>query len=162
MKRIAFFLLVLAAASGISNAQERNITRGAAEGELYMKVGWYINYGVWGDEMYLAILHVTENGKKLEMNHSMEYLYFGPEIGDSQPMQSAHIMADATSGVLYNVDHYEAFADDGLPYLYTRLWFSNDYGKTWVLRDKQIGQNRYYISNFEGLIYRGGGGYIKV
>jgi hypothetical protein len=147
MKRTLFFLMVLAAASGIISAQERYITRGATEGELYLQGSWYCNYGFWSDTIYTAILHVTENGKQLEIAHSTL-------VDDDSPnMQTGRIMADATPGVLYNVDYGE-YGND-------RLWFSDDYGKTWEVRDEQIGRHPYYISNFEGLIYRGGEGVYK-
>ncbi|MCL2041812.1 MAG: T9SS type A sorting domain-containing protein [Bacteroidales bacterium] len=152
MKRVVFFLTVLAAISGSITAQERYITRGAEEGELYMSVHWYCDYGFWGDTVYDAILHITENGKKVAINHSVESRPPDSGIADSLPMQIYHVIADATPGVLYNVD----WCYDTEVYPYTRLWFSDDYGKSWEMRDKNIGQNRYYVSNFEGLMYRGG------
>jgi len=73
-------------------------------------------------------------------------------------MQGNSIMADATPGVVYNVDWYMAYANDGKPYDYTRLWLSDDYGKTWERRDSHIGwKSTYYVANFEGVIYRGSG-----
>jgi len=76
--------------------------------------------------------------------------------GDALPMQTGSIMADVTPGVVYNADWYMAYVD-GQPYDFDRLWFSNDYGKTWEVRDKPVYQSRYYVSDFEGLIYRTGG-----
>ncbi|MCL2041810.1 MAG: T9SS type A sorting domain-containing protein [Bacteroidales bacterium] len=151
MKRV-FLLLVLAAISGSITAQERYITRGAEEGELFMSVHWYCDYGFWGDTVYDAILHITENGKKVAINHSVESRPPDSGIADSLPMQIYHVIADATPGVLYNVD----WCYDTEVYPYTRLWFSDDYGTSWELRDKQIGNNAYFVANVEGLIYRGG------
>jgi len=156
MKRI-IFLFALTAAVGSINAQSRFITRGAVEGELYLSAAWYINYGFWEDTIYCAFVHITENGKVAEMKHSAMQQYPNALIADSLPMQVGYVMADATPGVLYNSDYYW----DKEGYNNTRLWFSDDYGKTWELRDSKIGRNYYYVSNFQGLIYRGGGGVSK-
>jgi hypothetical protein len=146
MKKLVFFIAILTATSGIIHAQDRFITRGATKGELYLSGSWYCNYGFWSDTIHTAILHVTENGKQLEIAHSTL-------VDDDSPnMQTHRIMADATPGVLYNVDYGE-YGND-------RLWFSDDYGKTWELRDEQLRQHRYFISDFEGLIYRGGSGIV--
>jgi hypothetical protein len=160
MKQLLFSLIILFALINFSFAQQRHIARGAAEGELYMNVTWYANYGFWGDTLYAAMLHITENGKKVEINHSMQCQSPDALTGDALPMQIGYSMADATPGVLYNADWFMAYADDNQPYIYDRLWFSNDYGKTWELRDKPEYRSRYYVSNFEGLLYRGGGGGI--
>ncbi|MDR2569409.1 MAG: hypothetical protein LBD23_03795 [Oscillospiraceae bacterium] len=149
MKRIFFFILVLAATSSMSNAQQRSIARGAEEGELYMAIGWYVNYY---ESQYAAILHITENGKKAEMNYSMRTQEPNAGIADSLPMQAYFIMADATPGIVYAVDWYMTYeASEN-----NRLWFSDDYGKTWELRNDPGGQKIYLAANAEGLIYRAG------
>jgi hypothetical protein len=102
MKKILLLLIISVAASGIITAQSRNITRGAEEGELYLSTAWYCDYGVWGDTRYDAILHITENGKKVEMNHSVKYRSPDTGIADSLPMQLISIIADATPGLFYN------------------------------------------------------------
>ncbi|MCL2041816.1 MAG: T9SS type A sorting domain-containing protein [Bacteroidales bacterium] len=149
MKRV-FLLLALVAISGSISAQSRFITRGAEEGELYMSASWYCNYGVWGDTLYNALLHITENGKKVKINHSVEYQSPDAGTADDLPMQLHYVMADATPGVVYIADWYMTYQ----ALENNRLWFSDDYGKSWELRDKPEYQHRYYVSNFEGLIYR--------
>ena len=146
-------LVIVALLLGFAaSAQSRFITRGAEEGELYMSATWYCNYGIWGDTLYNALLHITENGKKVEINHSVEYQSPDAGTADDLPMQLHYVMADATPGALYIADWYMTYQS----LENVRLWFSDDYGKNWELRDKQVGKNPYYISNFEGLIYRGG------
>ncbi|MCL2041814.1 MAG: T9SS type A sorting domain-containing protein [Bacteroidales bacterium] len=146
-------LVIVALLLGFAaSAQSRFITRGAEEGELYMSANWYCNYGVWGDTLYNALLHITENGKKVEINHSMEYQSPDAGTADDLPMQLHYVMADATPGVVYIADWYMTYQS----LENVRLWFSDDYGKSWELRDNQVGRGRYYASNFEGLIYRGG------
>ncbi|MCL2041813.1 MAG: T9SS type A sorting domain-containing protein [Bacteroidales bacterium] len=151
-------LVIVALLLGFAaSAQSRFITRGAEEGELYMSATWYCNYGIWGDTLYNALLHITENGKKVEINHSVEYQSPDAGTADDLPMQLHYVMADATPGVLYIADWYMTYqAMEN-----TRLWFSDDYGKNWELRDNQIGRSYYYSTNNEGVIYRGGGGVYK-
>ena len=159
MNRNTLLMIVLIAASSFVNAQERGIARGAVEGELYMSTIWYVNYY---ESDYLALLHITENGKKVEINHSMEYDPPNTLIGDALPMYPNLIMADVTPGVVYNSDWYLAYADDDQVYDYVRLWFSDDYGKTWELRDApDMGYpTSYAVANVEGIVYRGGGGVV--
>jgi len=158
MKKYLFLVIMVCLLNIATTAQQRLITRGAIEGELYMSASWYVNYY---EADYLAILHITENGKKVEINHSMEYQSPDAGTGDALPMQAHLIMADATPGVVYNADWYMAYDEDGQPYDYARLWFSDDYGKTWELRDTQSWKKYYYVTNSAGIIYRGGGGVYK-
>jgi len=136
VKRLLVLVIILAATADSISAQKRLIARGASEGELYISGIYGGNYGPWGDTLYSSIDHITENGKKLEIQYRVKL------TGDTTIMQPYHILADATPGVLYNDD-------------YEQLWFSDDYGKTWEVRDKPLGQNDYVISNVEGTIYRG-------
>ena len=143
MKRLLFLLMLLTALHGSITAQERFITRGATEGELFFSANWYSNYGPWGDTLYRAFLHITKNGKKADLNYGAEYQLPDTQIADSLPMQVFFVMADATPGVLYNAD----WCYDKQVYDHTRLWFSDDYGKSWVLRDKHIDRKGYYAEN---------------
>ena len=150
MKKTVTLLTVLLALFSISFAQTRTITRGAVPGELYMTTEWYGIDNGWGyDTLRYALLHITEHGKKAEIVYSCNYL-------DRDKMQPEVVLADATEGVVYIHDQYMKNL-----YIYDRLWFSNDYGNTWEQRDEPEYDSRYYVSNFEGLIYRGGGGVYK-
>ena len=155
-------LVIMAMLLGIAaNAQQRYIARGAVEGELYYSVDWLQYHSPAGiDSMFKAIFHITENGKKMDLNYSVKYQPPDALTGDALPMQPDYVIADATPGVVYNTDWYMAY-ENGQPYDFDRLWFSDDYGKTWKLRDVPEYESRYYISNFKGLIYRGGGGIYK-
>jgi len=157
MKKSSLFLIALMIVTSHIAAQSRFITRGAEEGELYMTATWYYNYGIGGDTLYKALIHITENGKKVEINHSVQYQSPDTNTADDLPMQLHYVIADATPGVLYIADWYMTYQS----LENVRLWFSDDYGKSWKLRDKQVGRSRYYVSNFEGLIYRGGGEIYK-
>jgi hypothetical protein len=65
-------------------------------------------------------------------------------------MQAYFIMADATPSVVYAVDWYMTYeASEN-----NRLWFSDDYGKTWEMRDDPKYKNRYYMSKFESVMYK--------
>jgi dTDP-glucose pyrophosphorylase len=152
MKKNISFLLILAATVGSISSKSRHIARGAVEGELYMAENWYCNCGFFGDTLYKAIHHITENEKKLEITHSMQYRPSDAGIADSLHMQAYNVIADATPCVVYNIDWFM----DSQFYDNIRLWFSDDYGKNWVLRDVPDYQSLYYVSKFEGLIYRGG------
>ncbi len=161
MKKVLLLLAVILSAVTASIAQQRWITRGATEGELYLSTQWYCNYGFDEDTLYNAILHITENGQKAEINYGGMFQFADALTGADLPMQIYHIMADATPGVLYNTDWYLAYSD-GQPYDFTRLWFSEDYGKTWELRDTPVYQSGYVTGCDEGVLYRGGGAFLKV
>ena len=151
MKRILLLLLFAFCFLPISIfAQQRYITRGAVPGEFYFSNVWYANYGNWGppyyDSIFLAIYHLTENGKKLTIQYNADlFSDFYTEPGSV--MHPEYILADATSGILYNSD-MDPFVND-------RLWFSDDYGKTWEVRDIPNVQCVYYAANVEGMIYKG-------
>ena len=152
MKRIVIFLIALTAATGSIPAQNRNITRGATEGELYYSVNWYCKYDPnYNDTMYRAILHLTENGKKAEITYGVAYIE--PNTATPEyPMTPEAVIADATPGVLYNADFY--CSHDA--YWYNRLWVSFDYGKNWELRDEPDNLSTYFVADIEGIIYRTG------
>ncbi|MCL2042194.1 MAG: T9SS type A sorting domain-containing protein [Bacteroidales bacterium] len=156
MKRILLILIILAAATG-ATAQNRYIARGAEPGELYISGGWYGTYDkVYGapyyDTLRTAIFRLTENGKKLTIQYDDDAL-----VGNPDEMSSGIILADATPGVVYCKNYYGK--NDS--YSYTSLWVSFDYGKYWTFREENIGQLFYYVADFEGLIYRGGGGEVS-
>ena len=156
MKKNLFLGIIAMLFSTVATAQDRTIARGAVEGELYYNLDWLYfedDFGI--DSIYMALLHITETGKKVEINHYAKEISPDALTGDALPMNINHILADATLGVVYNTDWYMAYADDGKPYSYTRLWFSTDYGKTWVLRDTPENQSAYVVANAEGIIYRG-------
>ena len=159
-----FLGIVACLLSITATAQSRYLTRGASEGELYMAANWYCNYALsWEEEdtTYKAMLHITENGKKIELNHSAAWRDPDALTGEALPMNIYHVIADATSGALYNTDWYMAYADNGLPYNYDRLWFSDDYGKTWELRDENVGNRFYCTANIEGIVYKGNYGVVS-
>ena len=151
MFRKLFFVIMACLLSMAVHAQYRNITRGAVEGELYYNANWYCKYDYnFNDTLYLAILHLTENGKKAEIQYSAVYIEPTTAITE-YPMSPNALIADATSGVLYNHDFY--CSHDA--YWYDRLWVSFDYGKNWELRDEPEYTSYYYTANVEGVIYRG-------
>ena len=144
MKQIFLSLLILLATGNLLQAQDRVITRGATPGELYIKTPWYKIGTIFDDSLYLAIYHLTENGKKLTIQYNMDYMNTPhPQSLDSLLIPSL-ILADATPGVLYN----KCFLNN------TSLWVSFDYGKNFVLREVNIGNHHYFMSNQKGTIYR--------
>jgi len=150
MKRILLLLIILFTANIILFAQNRSITRGATPGELYLTGTWYCTYNSLGiyDTIRNAIYHITENGKKLNIQYDFDRfaeLYTPPGI----IMQPQTIIADATPGVIYSICTY--YKDN---YVHTQLWISFDYGKSWISREENIGSNAYYAANVEGLIYK--------
>ncbi|MDR2970915.1 MAG: hypothetical protein LBU83_03160, partial [Bacteroidales bacterium] len=154
MRRFVFFLIILAAASGSITAQNRAQARGAELGELYTNDPWYAIYdpsGSYYDILRMAIYHLTENGKKLSIQYDEDY-FANPET----TMVQGYVLADATPGVLYVRCYY---SKDSYPH--TALWVSFDYGKNWTWREENMGNLLYFSANFEGLIYRGGGGVFK-
>jgi len=148
IKKIIFFLVVISAIVEVSFAQNRGITRGAEPGELYLTGAWYGIYNPimpwYYDTLQTAVYRITENGKKLTIQYDADY-FANPEL----VMQPQHILADATTGVLYNKSNYSKNS-----YPHTSLWVSFDYGKNWIFREENIGSNGYYAANIEGLIYR--------
>jgi hypothetical protein len=156
MKKTLFLFAILIAVIPFSQAQNRGVTRGAAPGELYIAGPWYGIYSpIWGppyyDTLRTAVYRMTENGKKLTIQYDADY--FTEDIYEMRP---EIILADATTGVLYNRQMY--LGNDG--YVYTQLYASFNYGKNWNLRDENIGGsatiNTYYTANIEGLIYKRG------
>ena len=99
-------------------------------------------YGMGYDTLRLALYRLAENGKKLTIQHDADY--FADVDSVMHPMV---ILTDATPGVVYNKVSLSK----------TKLWISFDYGKNWILREENSGSKKYYSSNFEGLIHRGGG-----
>lgn len=148
MKRILLLLSLLFLSAAALTGQNRNFTRGADPGELYLAGVWYGLYSVYGppyyDEARSVILRFTENGKTLSMQYETDYFANGEMI------KPDILIADATPGVLYNKD-VRYTVDDA----FHRLWVSFDYGKNWTFREENIIQTFYYGSNFEGLIYKG-------
>ena len=133
-------------------AQNRSVARGATPGELYLADFWYdVFYAPFGDTLQAAIYHITENGKKLTIQYNQD-VYADQYTESCSVNRPASILADATSGVIYNVT--SCYKNDWQ----TQLWVSFDYGKNWMLRDEDIGSKNYLSTNFEGLIYRGGEG----
>jgi len=153
MKKNLLFLAILLTTSNTSFAQNRAIARGAEPGELYLTGSWY---GIYSpsvpldyDTLLMATYRLTENGKKLTIQH-----YIDTSTEESPPgsvMQPAYILADATQGVLYNKCLYSKNS-----YQYTSLWTSFDYGENWIFREENLGSKSYTPANFEGLLYRGG------
>jgi len=148
MKKILILLIFFVFAFSISNAQKRNITRGASNGEMYITNLWYgIGGPIFYDTLQFAIYRLTEYGKKLTIQYNGDYFY-----GHGFVVRPGCINADATIGVLYN----ECFITiQNIPY-YTQLWVSFDYGKNWELRDEIIESKNYVSANVNGLIFRHG------
>jgi len=154
MKKVLFLIVFLAAATGSITAQNRQIARGAEPGELYFSSWWYGIFNPYEpsyDTLKRALFRLTENGKKLTIQYSVD-IFSGIEY-IAQPVW---ILADATPGVVYGRDYYGKNWST-----YTALWVSFDYGKNWTFREELPGQVFYYAANFEGLIYRGGEGVFK-
>ena len=149
MKQTIFFLTLLLSVTSFTFSQDRGIARGATPGELYLSEDWYgIYYGgpPYYSTLRSAIYRLTENGKKLTKQYDAD-CFANPEV----IMQTGIILADATSGVVYNKGVY--FKNEKT---HTTLWVSFDYGKNWTFREENIGSYNYYSTNFEGLIYRQG------
>ena len=156
MKRFVFFLFLALIFTSFANAQNRAYSRGADPGELYINAPWYGIYDqMYGPPFYetlrMTIYHITENGKKLTIQYDADY-FANPET----TMVQGYIPADATPGVLYAKCFYYKNS-----YPHTSLWVSFDYGKNWTFREENEGNQFYYSSNFEGVIYRGGDGSFK-
>jgi len=158
MKKLLLILMALTVATISVNAQDRNITRGAVSGELYLSGYWYGIYNPsWGppvfDTLLKALYHITDHGKKAILSYSADifiqdedYPYF-----DSTVTVPATIIADATPGVLYNKDsRYSSVLSAWLQ----ALWVSFDYGQTWTFREEDQFTKYYYAGSFEGMIYR--------
>ena len=155
MNRIILFLTFLTIANSVSFAQNRGIARGAEPGELYLTGFWWGHYNPFPpfyDTLRLGIYRITENGKKLAIQYNANY-FGNPEI----EIIPRVILADATSGVVYNKLTY--YKEDGYPY--TQFWFSDDYGINWLLREENMGSHQYFPANVDGVIYRGVGGLVK-
>ena len=158
MKKL-FLLMVLIAASGFVNAQERGIARGAVTGELYMSGCWYGIYNQdWGppvfDTLVKAFYHITDHGKKITFPycadafaHDDQYPYYDTTI--TVPWV---VIADATPGVLYNRDSHRSH---DLTEWIQSLWVSFDYGKTWELREEDHLKRFFFTGSFEGMVYKG-------
>jgi hypothetical protein len=150
MKQTLLFLTILIITNSLP-AQNRSIARGAEPGELYLSYFWYGVYAPPGPPFYdtlrNAVFRFTENGKKLTIQYDGDYF-----IDLDSVMFPNIILADVTSGVLYNKQ--VVHKSDGYPY--TQLWVSLDYGKNWIFREENIGSKNYFSANFDGLIYRAG------
>ena len=159
MKQKLLFLIILIILGFVFvNARQRGITRGAETGELYMSGYWYGIYSPgWGppvfDTLIKAFYHITDYGKKLTLPycadafaHEIDYPYYDTTI--TIPWV---VMADATSGVLYNRDGHRSY---DLSVLMQGLWVSFDYGQTWTFREENPWPINYYTNNFEGLVYK--------
>ncbi|MCL2289978.1 MAG: T9SS type A sorting domain-containing protein [Bacteroidetes bacterium] len=149
MKKILLFLILLLGTSTLSFTQNRFIARGAEPGELYITGYWYGIYNpIWGPPVYdtlrTAIYRLTENGKKLTIQYDADY-FANPEV----IMQPSTILADATTGVIYNKDTYSKNN-----YSHTALWVSFDHGENWMFREENSGYKDYFSANVKGLIYR--------
>ncbi|MCL2246494.1 MAG: T9SS type A sorting domain-containing protein [Lentimicrobiaceae bacterium] len=146
MKKPHLLLIFLLALTIISQAQNRSIARGAEPEELYVYTEWYGIYNpLWGsfDTLRLAVCRLTENGKKLTIQCDFDAV--------TEPL-SAVILADATSGVLYNKRVH--LKNDG--YTYTQLWASFDYGENWVFREENKGSKGYTSGFPDSVIYTTG------
>jgi hypothetical protein len=150
MRKSLFFFTILLFQTSISFAQNRIVTRGAESGELYLSESWYGIYHEgtpFYDTLRTAFYHITENGKKLTIQYDADYFANPEDI-----VQPQYIIADATPGVIYNVQHYPKNN-----YSHTALWVSFDYGKNWTFREEIIGNKSYFSSNETALIFRSGG-----
>ena len=158
MKRGLFFIIALIAASGLLNAQQRSIARGAEIGELYTQNVWYGIYNsVWGpavlDTMLRAIIHLTDHGKSAKITyaedpsvHKIETPYY-----DTTKIVPWIIVADATPGVIYNKGSRYSYT---LGYWVQSFWVSFDYGKSWTFKEEERAPSYYFPSDFEGVIYK--------
>ena len=149
MNKILLLIVALAAAGSIT-AQNRAIARGAEPGELYITDAWYGVFNpympIYYDTLRMAIYRLTENGKKLTIQHDSDY--FG---NPQNSMTWGYILADATPGTLYTRCSYSKNN-----YTHTALWVSFDYGKNWTFREENKGSMGYFVENVEGFIYRAG------
>ena len=154
MKRTLFFLAIFFLTINISFAQERTIARGAKAGELYLAHYWYgIYHGgpPFYDTLRTALYRVSENGKKLTVQYDADY-FADTYTEPGSVMQPYYILADATSGVAYNVQHYSKNN-----YAHTALWVSFDFGENWVFKEENIGSIGYFNAGlYDSVIYKGG------
>jgi len=148
MKKILFLLTFLITIITFTFSQDRNIARGAEPGELYLTAGWYDIYDptcMYDDTIRSAIYRLTENGKKLTIQYDVDAF-----ANPADTVMPYSILADATPGVIYAKNYY---ANNGF---LTSLWVSFDYGKNWIFREENNGQQHYLSSNFDGILYRTG------
>jgi len=152
MKKIFIFLTLLFV-THFSFPQNSGVARGAESGELYLANYWYGIFAPTGPPEYTelrnALFRITENGKKITIQYDADH-FAGFYTEPGSVMQPRVILADATSGVVYNKDTYYKNG-----YSYNSLWTSFDYGKNWVFREENKWPQYYYSANFEGLLYRG-------
>jgi len=152
MKQILLFLSILILAINISFAQGRFEARGAEPGELYMYRHWYALYnihpiyGPYIDTSHVSVLRLTENGKKLTVQYSIDIE--NCENLSKDTVIPAFILADATPGVIYT---------EYSNYFCSFLWVSFDYGKNWLFREEYstgVGYGGTGLS--DGVIFKGG------
>ena len=147
---VILFIFALLAANSDIFAQNRTVARGAEPGELYISNFWFGIFNPnWGPPFYdtarVALYRLTENGKKLTIQYETCYFTTNPETN----MNPDFILADATLGVVYNNFVYQKNS-----YTHSQLWFSDDWGKNWMMREENEGDQVYFSSNCEGLIYK--------
>jgi hypothetical protein len=106
------------------------ITRGAAEGEIYLSKVWYVNQD-W--ETVHAIWRSTDNGRHLTNQYASTTM---PEQGTR-----FDIVSDAAPGVLYGVNYY-------------KLYISYNFGETWDFVENTGQDGRYASGHTQGEVYK--------
>ena len=143
MKNILIFLSILIFANAISFSQNRGVIRGAEPAELYLSTHghsiYYVQYGYGDSCRYKSVCRVTENGKKLAIQYNIDIIAEQYNPPDSI-MYPYAILADATSGVIYAKTYYVKSG-----YSHTSLWVSFDYGKNWIHREENKGQDHFFL-----------------
>lgn len=108
------------------------ITRGSVPNEIYLITRWFNDDAGMS---HMAVFHSTNNGQTIIMKYSSLHI---PAMGSMLPYQ---IIADPTPGYLYN------WGFDG-------LWFSSDFGESWLLREPSYYGVWFWAGVNPGLIFK--------
>jgi hypothetical protein len=127
MKRILLIALLLVNGNA---SLPQSITRGTAEGEVYISNDWYIN---GTSEFVHAVWRSTDHGRHLTNQHASTTM---PEQGTR-----FDIVSDATPGILYGIN-------------YNKLYISYNFGEIWEFVEN-TGQHGRYTSGCQvGEVYK--------
>jgi len=125
-------LLLLIISLSLFGALHAQITRGTQAGEIYVKIGLYLD--ITGKQ-HTGIFHSADYGKTLSLH------YEGTDQMPVGQMEIGTIIGDAQDGVLYNSTGSE-------------LWMSSDYGRNWDNINNFYGNSSYATGFKAGEIYR--------
>ncbi len=116
-----------------STTAQSQITRGAAEDEIYIAIDWYAdNNGV-----HYAIYQSIDNGETIELK------YENLEVPPEGEMSVGKVIGDASNGALYNIEFWNK-----------DLWVSFDFGETWEYQQDSYGYANYFSGVDSGKIFR--------